>query len=101
MTAWPEPPPVAPDQPWMEEAACKGMDTELFFPETPVVIRAAKRVCGGCAVRVECLTFAVEADCRFGVFGGLTHRERNRLLTAGWWPGRDPSVFLTQIGVSV
>lgn len=41
--------------------------------------REAKRVCVGCEVRVECLEYALANDERFGIWGGLSERERRKL----------------------
>ena len=57
---------------------------EAFFPEKGGSTREAKKVCMACEVRVECLDYALENDERFGIWGGLSERERRRLkkLTA-------------------
>ena len=64
---------------WRVEALCAETDPEAFFPEKGGSTREAKRVCTGCAVRAECLEFALTNDERFGIWGGLSERER-RLL---------------------
>jgi WhiB family redox-sensing transcriptional regulator len=64
---------------WQAEAACRGTDPELFFPATDEEAGPAKQVCGGCPVRLACLAFALEREERYGVWGGLTERERARL----------------------
>lgn len=64
---------------WSDEAACKGTDTEAFFPEKGGSVRDAKRVCGGCAVKAACLEYALENGERFGVWGGLSEPERRKL----------------------
>src|SRR5581483_11514431 len=71
------------DEVWMLGAACRGR-TELFFAPDDSETRSdrrrreaqAKKVCQECVVRVECLQEAFEADERFGIWGGLTERER-------------------------
>jgi WhiB family redox-sensing transcriptional regulator len=66
---------------WQDRAACATADPELFFPEADArSTREAKRVCGGCPVRVECLTSAIANREEYGVWGGLTERERRRAL---------------------
>jgi len=69
---------------WQEKALCAETDPEAFFPEKGGSTREAKKVCMGCEVRVECLDYALENDERFGIWGGLSERERRRLkkLTA-------------------
>jgi hypothetical protein len=50
-----------------------------FFPEKGGSTREAKRVCLSCDVRSECLEYALAHDERFGIWGGLSERERRRL----------------------
>ena len=64
---------------WQERALCAQTDPEAFFPEKGGSTREAKRVCGGCEVRADCLGYALEHDERFGIWGGLSERERRRL----------------------
>ena len=64
---------------WQERALCAQTDPEAFFPEKGGSTREAKRVCLGCEVRAECLEYALEHDERFGIWGGLSERERRRL----------------------
>lgn len=68
------------DQPeWMERAQCQGTDGEAFFPERGGSTRAAKRICRRCEVRSECEAFALGKDIKFGVWGGLSERQRSRM----------------------
>ena len=64
---------------WQERALCAQTDPEAFFPEKGGSTREAKRICKACAVRDECLEYALEHDERFGIWGGLSDRERRRL----------------------
>ena len=64
---------------WRLDALCAETDPEAFFPEKGGSTREAKRVCTGCAVRTECLEYALANDERFGIWGGLSERERRRL----------------------
>ncbi len=64
---------------WRMDALCAETDPEAFFPEKGGSTRDAKRVCGGCPVRAECLEFALANDERFGIWGGLSERERRRV----------------------
>lgn len=64
---------------WQERALCAQTDPEAFFPEKGGSTREAKRVCLSCEVRVECLEYALSQDERFGIWGGLSERERRRL----------------------
>jgi WhiB family redox-sensing transcriptional regulator len=64
---------------WRLDALCAETDPEAFFPEKGGSTREAKRVCSGCSVRAECLESALAYDERFGIWGGLSERERRRL----------------------
>ncbi|MEP6463976.1 MAG: WhiB family transcriptional regulator [Frankiaceae bacterium] len=67
---------------WQERALCAQTDPEAFFPEKGGSTREAKRVCTGCEVKAECLEYALARDERFGIWGGLSERERRRLKRA-------------------
>ena len=67
------------DDQWRLDALCAETDPEAFFPEKGGSTREAKRVCTGCSVRAECLEAALTNDERFGIWGGLSERERRRL----------------------
>jgi WhiB family transcriptional regulator, redox-sensing transcriptional regulator len=64
-------------------ALCAETDPEAFFPEKGGSFREAKRICTGCEVRAECLEYALANDERFGVWGGLSERERHRIRRRG------------------
>lgn len=73
---------------WYDDAACKGMDTDLFFPERGGSSAEAQRICAGCSARFECASLADDNPeaTRWGVWGGMTARtryERQRLRTKG------------------
>jgi WhiB family redox-sensing transcriptional regulator len=69
---------------WQADALCAQTDPEAFFPEKGGSTRDAKRICASCQVRSECLEYALEHDERFGIWGGLSERERRKLRrTAG------------------
>lgn len=70
---------TAVEQEWQDQALCAQTDPEAFFPEKGGSTREAKRICKACPVRDECLEFALEHDERFGIWGGLSDRERRRL----------------------
>jgi WhiB family transcriptional regulator, redox-sensing transcriptional regulator len=68
---------------WEASAACLSADPDLFFPVSTAgpgdkTIVRAKRICGGCAVRAECLDFALAHDQVYGIWGGTTVEERRR-----------------------
>jgi WhiB family redox-sensing transcriptional regulator len=66
-------------QEWQDRALCAETDPEAFFPEKGGSTREAKRICSGCEVRSQCLEYALAHDERFGIWGGLSERERRRL----------------------
>ena len=68
---------LVPDRP--EIHAVAPTDPEAFFPEKGGSTREAKRICLGCEVRDACLDYALAHDERFGIWGGLSERERRRL----------------------
>jgi WhiB family transcriptional regulator, redox-sensing transcriptional regulator len=75
------------DEEWKNRGSCSGVNPALFYPESQASTKDAKKVCGSCPVRYECLEFAIEKGEKFGIWGGLTARERrhevrNRKLIA-------------------
>jgi len=64
---------------WQDRALCSQTDPEAFFPEKGGSTRDAKKVCVGCEVKAECLDYALRNDERFGIWGGLSERERRKL----------------------
>jgi WhiB family transcriptional regulator, redox-sensing transcriptional regulator len=65
--------------PWASKAECLYAEPDTFFPEKGGSTREAKRICSRCPVRAECLDYALENEERFGIWGGLSERERRRL----------------------
>lgn len=69
---------------WMDDAACKSVDTNVFFPVkgAPHIVAAkaaaAKAICARCSVAAECLAYAEKTHVPFGIFGGLTDNERRK-----------------------
>jgi WhiB family redox-sensing transcriptional regulator len=69
---------------WEEHAACRGEDTNLFFPdghrgEFVVEIEKAKAICRACPVRENCLIEALNSPEKYGIWGGLDENERGLL----------------------
>jgi len=64
---------------WQDQANCLGVDPDLFFPERGASTREAKEVCKCCVVRGDCLEYALANGEKFGIWGGLSERERRRL----------------------
>src|ERR1700710_586397 len=64
---------------WTARAACRGIDPDELFVQGAAQNRAKNR-CMGCVVRTECLSDALDNRVEFGVWGGMTGRERRALL---------------------
>jgi WhiB family transcriptional regulator, redox-sensing transcriptional regulator len=70
---------------WRDGAACVAADPDLFFPISSggisrVQERRAKAFCAICHVRPQCLAFAIETQQLYGIWGGLSEKERTRLM---------------------
>ena len=70
--------PVLDERPWAVFAACKESPSVSFFPQTKDEERAAIAICTICPVREDCLDHALTTRERFGVWGGLTEKERRK-----------------------
>lgn len=64
---------------WLQRANCTGVDPDLFFPERGSSTREAKEVCRGCVVREDCLDYAIARNEKFGIWGGLSERDRRKV----------------------
>jgi WhiB family transcriptional regulator, redox-sensing transcriptional regulator len=69
---------------WRFAGACRAADPELFFPvpgtrRADTQIARAKAICSGCAVRRECLEFALSQNQIYGIWGGTTLEDRKRV----------------------
>ena len=67
------------DRSWQSRANCLGVDPDLFFPERGASTKEAKEVCRGCVVRDDCLEYALQNGEKFGIWGGMSERERRRI----------------------
>jgi WhiB family redox-sensing transcriptional regulator len=67
---------------WQEDALCAQTDPESFFPSKGGSTKEAKRVCLTCEVRGQCLEYALTNEERFGIWGGMSERERRKLSRA-------------------
>jgi WhiB family redox-sensing transcriptional regulator len=67
------------DETWRDYAACKGIDTRLFFPERGDDTLAPKRICASCPVAEQCLDYAMTLNEKFGIWGGASERQRRAL----------------------
>lgn len=68
---------------WQADSLCAQTDPEAFFPEKGGSTREAKKICTSCEVRSQCLEYALQNDERFGIWGGLSERERRKLRKVG------------------
>ena len=66
------------DTTWMGRAVCADHPADVFFPDQGEndVAQQAKAICATCPVRVACLDYAVVTNQRFGIWGGLTEKQR-------------------------
>lgn len=80
-----------PEWSWRYVAKCRGEDTEMWYPPRNralyrPIAEAAKAICFGrddrpaCPVRKQCLLDAIDRDELHGIWGGMSHRERNALV---------------------
>lgn len=68
---------------WQVQAACRGVEPEVFFPISDEDAWRAKEICALCAVREPCLAFSLQNRERYGVWGGITEKERIEMLRRG------------------
>ncbi|WP_017539792.1 MULTISPECIES: WhiB family transcriptional regulator [Nocardiopsis] len=71
------------------QANCRDTDPDALFVQGAAQNRA-KLICRGCPVRTECLAEALDNRVEYGVWGGMTERERRALLrrrpdVSSWW----------------
>lgn len=70
---------LGPELDWQVDGLCAQTDPEAFYPDKGGSSGEAKAICMGCPVRTECLEYALTHDERYGVWGGMSERERGRL----------------------
>lgn len=68
------------DQTWRHNAACRGIDPDIFYPADDDPGDEAKAICQVCPVRTPCLEWALSTREKEGIWGGATERERRRLI---------------------
>lgn len=64
-------------EPWENQAACVGRNPDWWFSDNPYTTETARTICAGCPVRLQCLAKGMGEE--FGMFGGLTGKERRKL----------------------
>jgi WhiB family transcriptional regulator, redox-sensing transcriptional regulator len=84
---------------WRKEAACRGLDPELFFPERGESVKPATRVCDSCVVRTDCLEYSLAAREHFGIWGGLAERQRRRIRSARTRERRALAAFAAELDI--
>ena len=65
---------------WRQDAACRGTDTDSFYPAQGEEARVAKKICRKCRVSSECLAYSIKMNDGNGIWGGLGEGERRRLF---------------------
>lgn len=78
---------------WQERALCAQVDADLFYPEKGGSTKEAKSVCMTCEVRAECLEAAIDRDERFGIWGGMSERDRRALRKQRMVDARGPEIL--------
>jgi len=68
---------------WQEHAACRGIEAEIFFPISDEEAGPAKAICSACDVERDCLLFSLQNRERYGVWGGVTEKERIEMVRRG------------------
>jgi WhiB family transcriptional regulator, redox-sensing transcriptional regulator len=81
------PRPLMQEWSWQYQGECRGYPIEVFFPDgrghrLQTLEDAAKRICRKCPVLASCREYALRAPEAYGIWGGLTSRERALLLSS-------------------
>lgn len=79
----PKLPHITPKDAWVAQAACAGMNGDLWFLDDQAgSYREARTICATCPVRTDCLTYALTHRINHGMWGGLNPIQRRQLRTA-------------------
>lgn len=73
---------------WKMNAACRGQDVNDWFAPANQLPPHVLNTCAGCVVRQECFDYALEEGLDYGVFGGVTGRQRLRLKVREQWQSK-------------
>ena len=68
------------DTSWMANGNCAHEPPSTFFPSDGVGVEVARKICGTCPVKEHCLEYALRNGEKFGIWGGMSERERRRIL---------------------
>ncbi|WP_455424317.1 WhiB family transcriptional regulator [Amycolatopsis thailandensis] len=85
---------------WMDDGICSQTDPEEFYPKKGGPTRFAKAICARCPVIADCLQYALDNNEHFGIWGGMTERERHRLEHGRLRPQEDPVVIEEVLGLA-
>lgn len=71
--------PTSDEPDWMDQANCRGMDPDVWFPARGESLARQRAICAACTVRDQCLEYALAHGMNHGVWGGQSERERRRI----------------------
>lgn len=72
-------PVLAQREDWIADAACRGMDPGLFFPDRNEPTGPIKAICAECPVQADCLDYAIRTGQKYGIWGGTSEKQRRQL----------------------
>ena len=64
---------------WMDQALCREVDYELFFPEGGGGSKNARKICAKCEVKTQCLDYALTFPHMIGIWGGTSEKQRRKM----------------------
>jgi WhiB family redox-sensing transcriptional regulator len=72
------------DARWMQNAACRNVDYDIFFPEamSDASAAAAVSMCNRCPVQDDCARYAIINSIEYGIWGGLSPRARREIASS-------------------
>ena len=68
---------------WQQDSLCRGVEPEVFFPVSEDDAWRAKEICAMCSVQQQCLVNSLQNRERYGVWGGVTEKERQEMFRRG------------------
>lgn len=76
---------IPTEEVWRLSANCAQTDPELFYPEPGESLDPARKICASCPVAKECLNWALKHEEWYGVWGGLSEKQRRNLANGKGW----------------